>query len=140
MILLRPALSWVTSLSLFVVALFAAPQAFAIPYFNKSNDQSAPAVLKADEVSGDRNTNTLVATGNVEVTKGLSVVYADKVTYEKDGGIVRAIGNVRVRNIEVGNIRATKAEIKDDFSSGKFYDSKLFFNDGSYLAAPKITR
>jgi LPS-assembly protein len=140
MILLRPALSWATSLSLFIVTLFAAPQAFAIPYFNKSNDQSAPAVLKADEVSGDRNTNTLVATGNVEVTKGLSVVYADEVNYEKNGGIVRAIGNVRVRNIEVGNIRATKAEIKDDFSSGKFYDSKLFFNDGSYLAAPKITR
>lgn len=121
-------------------SFFVAENSWALPSLKKTQRESPPAVLKADQVDGDRVENTLTATGNVEVTKGTSTVYADKVIYEKNGGIIRAIGDVKIKDIEVGNVLATKAEIKDDFSSGKFFNSKLIFNDGSYLTSPKIER
>jgi len=113
--------------------------AFALPSA-KMKDKGVPSVLKADEVDGDREKNILTATGNVEVTKGSSVFYADKVTYEKDGGVIKAFGNIKAKNIEVGNLIASSAEVKDDFSQGQFLDSRIVFDDGSYLISPKVER
>jgi LPS-assembly protein len=124
----------------FVVAFFLTNNAWAFPNFKASKDSKLPAVLKADTVDGDQINKTLVANGNVELSKGSSVVYADQMTYDKNGGLVRAIGHVKIKNIEVGNVTALQAEIKDDFSSGKFFDSKIVFIDGSYLTSPEIDR
>lgn len=115
-------------------------KANALPSINKSLDNKTPTVLKANIVDGDKITNVITATGNVEITKGSSIIYANKVIYEKNGGIIRAIGNVRVKDIEVGNLIAKKARVKDDFTSGKFNDAKIIFNDGSYLTSPDITK
>lgn len=131
----------ITSSLFFFGAFLVAQNSWAIPSFKQSGGQdNLPAILKADEVYGDQISHSLTASGNAELSKGNSVVYADKMTYEKDGGIVRAIGNVRIKNIEVGNVRASSVEMKDDFSSGKFFDSKMVFLDGSYLFSPEIDR
>lgn len=129
-----------TFLSLLLAAFFIAENSFAIPVFQKGHKETLPAILKADEVDGDQATNTITASGNVEVSKGTSVIYSDKAVYEKNGGIIRAIGNVKIKDFEVGNIRATQAEVKDDFSSGKFLESQVIFTDGSYLTSPEIDR
>ena len=123
-----------------LAAFFVAKNSFALPAFKRSHRESPPAILKADEVDGDQVTHTITASGNVEVSKGTSTVYSDKVIYEKDGGIVHAIGAVKIKDIEVGNVLATKADIKDDFSSGKFFNSRIIFTDGSYLTSPEINR
>jgi LPS-assembly protein len=129
-----------TFLLQFFAIFLCATHSFALPNFKKTKENSIPAVLKADFVDGDNQSNTLTATGNVEVTKGTSVVYADQVIYEKNNGKIRAIGDVRIKDIEVGKVFATRAELKEDFSSGKFFDSKIIFNDGSYLTSPEINR
>ncbi len=123
-----------------LAAFFVAKNSMAFPSFKKGQKESPPAILKADEVDGDQATNTITATGNVEVSKGGSTVYSNKVVYERNDGIVHAIGDVKIKDIEVGNVRATKADIKDDFSSGKFFDSKMVFLDGSYLTSQEINR
>jgi LPS-assembly protein len=125
---------------LFFVAVFFIKNSWALQFSKKTEQESIPAILKADQINGDKNTNVLTADGNVEVTKGNSIVYADQMVYEKNGKIIRAIGNVKIKNIEVGNVSATKADIKDDFSSGMFFDTKMVFTDGSYLTSPQITR
>lgn len=130
----------ITFLLPFFAVGFVAQNSWAIPPIKKNKDTSTHAVLKADEIDGDQQTKTLTAIGNVEVTKGTSTVYADKVTYNKNGGMIRAFGHVKIKDLEVGNIRASNLEIKDDFSSGKFYDSKMIFTDGSYLESPEIDR
>jgi LPS-assembly protein len=127
-------------LSFFFAAVFFAQTVAAFPSFKKNQESALPTVMKADEVSGDRISNVLTAEGNVEVSKGTSVVYADKMVYNKDGGTIRAIGNVRVKDLEIGNVKAGSAEIKDDFSSGLFTDSRIFFTDGSYLFSEQIER
>ncbi len=97
-------------------------------------------VLKANNVDGDQATNIMTATGNAEVSKGGSVIYADKMIYDKDNGLIRAIGNVYVKNIEVGNLLALRLEMDDDFARGKFFNGKIILNDGSYLSSPQIER
>lgn len=121
-------------------ALCFAKNSSAFPSLKQSNEQNLPAVLKADEIDGDRVTNILTATGNVEVSKGNSIIFADQMTYNKDNKTIRAIGNVKIKNIEVGNMFAKTAEVKDDFSSGTFTDIRMVFLDGSYLSAPEIER
>jgi LPS-assembly protein len=129
-----------TFLLFFLLTLFFAKNSLAVLPLKKITAQSAPAVLKADEVYGDKDSNKLFAEGNVEIAKGESVVYANQMVYEKDDKTVRAIGNVRIKNIEIGIVKASEASIKDDFSSGVFLNTKMFFIDGSYLISPQITR
>ncbi len=99
-----------------------------------------PSVLKADEVEGDQINNLITANGNVEVRRDNSVVYADKVIYDKNSRWIEAIGSIKIKNIEIGNVVATKAKIKDDFSNGTFSNSVMVMSDGSYLTSPQIDR
>lgn len=120
--------------------LFANNSSWAVPNFKSINAPSPQTVLKADEISGDQITNTLIAKGHVEVNKANSTLYADEVSYDKNGAMIKAIGDVKIKNIEVGNVEAREVQIKDDFTSGKFLDSNIIFADGSYLVAPEIER
>ncbi len=120
--------------------LFANSSSWAVPNFKSIKAPSPQTVLKADEISGDQVTNTLIAKGHVEVNKANTTLYADEASYDKNGAMIRAIGHVKIRNIEVGNVEAREVQIKDDFSSGKFLDSNIIFNDGSYLVSPEIDR
>ena len=130
----------ITLLFLVFEVIFTSKLAFALPTFSNTNTNSAPAVLKADRVDSIKASNSIVASGNAEIAKGNSIIYADEMIYQQDSATIQALGNVRIKNIEVGNVRAMKVEMKDDFSSGNFFDSQLVFNDGSYLISPQITR
>lgn len=130
----------ITSLISFALVVFAAENSLALPSFKRNNHDSSQTILKADQVDGDRATNTLVADGNVEVIKGSSVLRANSLIYKKNDKMLFADGDVRVKDFEVGNLKASKLEMKDDFSAGKFFDSKIFFNDGSYLTSPQVER
>ncbi len=101
-----------------------------------SSSTNGSSVLKADEIDGDSANNLLIAHGNVEITKDTSILYADTVTYNQDNKTIYASGDVKINNLEVGNMFATKAEVKDDFTSGKFFNNTIVFKDGSYLKSP----
>jgi LPS-assembly protein len=122
------------------ILTFYSTSSFALPSFKQSKTSGVPAVLKADRIDSDRVNNVLIASGNVEVSKDNSVIYADKLFYYQDKKTIRGIGNVKVKNITVGNMFAREVEIRDDFSEGKFFDASIIFNDGSYLTSPKIER
>ena len=122
-----------------LIILLFSNKSFAISAFSQDKSD-LPVVLKALTIEGDKLNQQLIAKGNVEVSKGLSVVYADQITYNKFSKSISALGNLKIKNLEVGFIRGTNAEFADDFSWGNFYDSRLFFNDGSYLFSKKIIR
>ncbi len=128
-------------IAIFLSSALADLNAYAAFQKPTSKDkQSLPSVLKADDVEGDQITNLMKATGNVELRRDNSTVYADQMIYDKNSGWVRAIGNIKIKNIEIGNVVATDAKIKDDFSSGVFSNSKMVMIDGSYLVSPEIER
>ena len=113
--------------------------AFALVNFKTPKSQ-LPAVLKANIVSGDQITGDINAKGNVEISKESNVIYADEVTYNKNTKIIKAFGDVKIKNLEIGYVLTPRIEIKDDFSSGDFFDARVFFVDGSYLFSKKMSR
>ena len=127
---------------LFAVLLIFLTQyanAFALVNFKTPKSQ-LPAVLKANIVSGDQITGDINAKGNVEISKESNVIYADEVTYNKNTKIIKAFGDVKIKNLEIGYVLSPRIEIKDDFSSGDFFDARVFFVDGSYLFSKKMSR
>ena len=68
---------------LFPLLLFFSSNSFAVPMGGKvKSDPNAQTILKADEIDGDRVRNIMTASGNVEVTRDGSVVYADQIIYD----------------------------------------------------------
>ena len=114
--------------------------AFALVNFKTTKQSQLPAVLKAKIVSGDQISGDINAKGNVEISKDSNIIYADEVNYNKNTKIIKAFGNVKIKNLEVGYVLSPRIEIKDDFSSGDFFDARVFFIDGSYLFSKKMSR
>lgn len=121
------------------VSNFVSYAAYSIPSINKSQN-SSPAVLKAKIVDGNRITNEIIATGDVEVSKGASVLFADKIVYDKTNSELNVIGDFKANDFEVGNLYGSDAVVKDDFSEGEFFNTRIVFKDGSYLKSPKVKK
>ena len=115
-------------------------EAFALVNFKTTKQSNLPAVLKAKIVSGDQINGDINAKGNVEITKDSNVIYADEISYNKNTKIIKAFGNVKIKNLEIGYVLSPRIEIKDDFSIGDFFDARVFFVDGSYLFSKKMSR
>lgn len=99
-----------------------------------------PTVLKAKHVRGDQLKQEIIADGNVEIKKNNSTFFADEVIYRKKEKTFFANGNLHATDLEIGNLYAAEGSLSDDFKKGQFFDSKIFFNDGSYLLSKKIER
>ncbi|MBM3579439.1 MAG: LPS-assembly protein LptD [Alphaproteobacteria bacterium] len=126
---------------LLVLILIILPHnSFAIPRVKSKSTQNSQTILKADQIDGDQVRDVMIATGNVEITRDFSTIYADQVTYDKKHKNIHAIGHVKIKNFEVGNVLATEASMSDDFSKGSFINSRVFFSDGSYIFATKTNR
>lgn len=126
-----------------LLLIFTSTNCFAIafkPPSSANKDSESPAVLKADIVEGDRVSNVVTATGHVEVTKDKTVITSDVMTLDKNSGWLKADGNVRMKDPDFGKLRATEAQVKNDFSSGFFLNSTLIFSDGSYLKSERADR
>lgn len=120
---------------LFVVALIVfSAESYA------ANKPSLPAVLKADKIDTDQNTNIINATGNVELEKDGNTLFTEKLSYDKNSQNINAIGSVKIKNYDIGNVLAKNADVKSDLKSGNFYDATIVFNDGSYIKSPKATK
>ena len=115
-------------------------EALALVNFKATKQSNLPAILKAKIVSGDQINGDINAKGNVEISKDFNVIYADEVNYNKNTKIIKAFGNVKIKNLEIGYVLAPRIEIKDDFSVGDFFDARVFFVDGSYLFSKKMSR
>ncbi len=100
---------------------------------------STSTILKADRIDGDKQSNIINATGNVEVRNGQDILFSDELIYDKDNKIIKATGNVEVKG-ERGSIFANYADIKDDFTTGNLTQGEIIFDDGSYVTSPTIKR
>lgn len=103
-------------------------------------DKKSPTIIKANQVDGNQKEQILNAKGNVEITKGLTTLNADEIIYDKKNKNIKLYGNIIVKNLEVGEIKSSQVEIRDDFSSGLFKDVDMIFSDGSYIKANKVKK
>ena len=105
--------------------------------FNKPSEinRETPALFKADKVSHDRERGIVVATGNVEVSQGDRVLLADSLTYNQRTDTMTATGNVRLLDATGDVMFAEFTELSGDLKNGIVETIRIRLSDNSRLAA-----
>jgi LPS-assembly protein len=84
-----------------------------------------PVIVDADEVTYDRETETVRAKGDVVITAGDAVLAADEVEIERDTGEAEASGEVVLEDPEA-RIRADRARLELEGETGLLEDSEVY--------------
>jgi hypothetical protein len=97
--------------------------------------QPLPASLVADNVTFDRATGLLVATGNVEVLYGDRVLRASRITYDQEADEVRAEGPIVLTDPAGGVLLADSAALSPDLQAGLVAGARVLIANQLQLAA-----
>ncbi|MBM3467826.1 MAG: LPS-assembly protein LptD [Alphaproteobacteria bacterium] len=62
--------------------------------------ENSVILINADKVDYHQETDTIIATGNVQIAQGVRILHAEKVTYNKKTGLITAAGNVWLKEPE----------------------------------------
>ena len=84
-----------------------------------------PVTLEADEAGYDRDYGIVVAIGNVEVVQGPYVLRADKLTYFQQRNLVTASGNVSMLQPTGDVYFADHVELTDDMKRKALWDNPV---------------
>ncbi|MER2508530.1 LPS assembly protein LptD [Amaricoccus sp.] len=99
-----------------------------------------PASLIADEVTYDRETGLLVATGDVEVLYEGRVLKATSITYDEKADRIRAVGPIQITDPERGILLADSADLSADITDGLIESAQLLIAGQLQLAAAEARR
>ncbi|MES2984533.1 MAG: LPS assembly protein LptD [Pseudomonadota bacterium] len=103
-------------------------------------DKDAPVTVDADEMGMDQQNGVVVATGNVEVMQGESILTADTLIYYQKTDIVVAQGNVSMLQPSGDVYFADRAELKDQMKKGIIHNFKARMADNSVLVAKSAVK
>lgn len=113
----------------FLALMLLAGNAFAQP-----NPKSL-VLLEADRFGYDTKAAQVIAEGNAEVVQDHYTVLADRITYDQNTGIVRALGNVAVAE-PTGNVYfAEEVELRDEVKTGVIHNFRARLADNALFAA-----
>ena len=121
----------------------------------KKTNPNAQMLLQADQLIYDNDTETVSASGNVQIDYDGNNLVADRVIYNQQTGRVKASGNVEIRDKDGNRFYTQSIDITDDFGEGfinalrvetaqdtrfaaesaeRFAGQKTVFNHGVYTA------
>ncbi len=103
-------------------------------------EPTAPAVVRADEITYDPNQDLIVATGNVEIAQGTRILFADTVSHNRRLDTVTASGNVILLEPTGEVLFADRIELSDEMKRGVVRDIGVLLTDGSRFAANGAVR
>ncbi|MHA1151076.1 MAG: LPS-assembly protein LptD [Alphaproteobacteria bacterium] len=101
----------------------------------QQDEASFPVLITADRITHDENLGIVVASGNVELSRGQQVVLADSVSYNMRTEVVSASGNVSLLDPDGHVVFANFAELTGDLREGFIRDVRILLSDRSRLAA-----
>ncbi len=121
---------------------------FCSPSFNVMAQQAAvpavdlnkPSLFNADEISYDQKSDTVTASGNVEIVQGERVLKADKVIYNVKADTVQALGNIVLLEPSGDVLFADKVNLSNEMKTGAIEEIRILFTDNSHLAASSAVR
>ncbi len=116
-------------LCLFVCATMAGDLPF------QTKDKKSEILLKADEMSHEKELGVVVARGNVQISDGKDILEADTVTYNEKNNTVSASGNVQLYRENGDVIHANYVELTDDLKNGFIQKIYLLTEDQQRFAA-----
>lgn len=102
--------------------------------------ETLPAILTADTVTYDRETELLVASGGVEVLYQGRVLHASRITYDRRADEIRAEGPIALTDPDGGVLLADAAALTPDLSEGLISSARLLIDGQLQLAASEVRR
>jgi LPS-assembly protein len=99
-----------------------------------------PTLLQADEMAYDEATDTLRASGRVEISRDSRVLLADTVTYNRTTDMATATGNVSLLDANGTVMFFDRLEIKGDLKEGMAREVRVLLADKSRLASREFRR
>ncbi len=101
---------------------------------------SPPPALIADQVRYDANSDSLIATGNVQIFFENRVLEASKVEYQNATGQIVADGPLTLRDGNTTTILGSSAEIDGELRSALLYGARLVLAENFQFAADKARK
>ncbi len=126
---------------LFVAAalsLFAPPgsaQLSQLTNAGQQGDKDAPVAFTADQVSYDRDTGLVTATGHVEAWQNDTVLRADKVVFDRNTNIAAATGNVVILQPDGQVLFSDYAELTQGMKDGVLRGMRSILQQNGKLVA-----
>ncbi|WP_375290631.1 LPS-assembly protein LptD [Qipengyuania sp.] len=96
--------------------------------------------FEADQISYNENGEILTATGNVVLRNGDRSVRSDTVTYNRSTGQIEASGRVRFVDESGNQLFTDRVELTDEFEAGAMEDLLIALRQGGRLAAASGSR
>jgi len=128
--------------ALCAIFAFATPQAaaqLAVPG-SVSVPEDAKMLLAADELTYNKDTGVVVATGGVQIDYGNYKLVADRVEYDQNTGRMQAIGSVEMVEPSGNRIYADNLDVTDDFADGFLNALRIETTDNTRIAAESAER
>jgi LPS-assembly protein len=91
--------------------------------------------FEADTVEYDQNDESITASGNVVLRRGLQSARADSVTWNRQSGQILATGNVRLVDEDGNQLFTDSAELTDELRTGAMRNMLLAMREGGRIAA-----
>ena len=107
---------------------------------NANLSSKDPVMLTAEHMDYDKDSSLVIATGNVEITQGETVLIADKVSYNQTKNTVVAEGNISILESSGNIIFADRAELQDNLKSGVIDQFKSRLSDDSLFVAAEAKK
>jgi len=114
------------------------PEPTPIPEFNAAGERQV--AFEADGVAYDSQGETVTAEGNVLLRSGDQSVRADQVTWNRTSGQIVATGNVRLVDEDGNQLFTDRVELTDELRAGAMDNLLLALREGGRLAAERGTR
>lgn len=97
--------------------------------------EDEPIVFTADQLTFDRERETVQATGNVEIAFGERILLADEITYFQTQDLVVATGNVTLLDVTGHVLFADRVEVTGELKDGVLENLHAILADGARFAA-----
>ena len=122
---------------LLLTALAAAAQA---PGADPAPAGEPPVTLLADDVTYDRETGRLIATGSVEALYQGRILRASRIVYDDKAGTIRAEGPIVLVDPATGVMLADSAALTPDLAEGLIEGARLLIAGQLQIAAAEARR
>jgi len=110
------------------------------PHSARVSAQSSPASLVADRIDYDAESETLTATGTVEVLYDSRILRASRVVYDARNEEIRAEGPITLTDPAGSVILADSGALTPDLRAGLVQGARLLIADQLQMAASEIGR
>lgn len=107
----------------------------AISFSATGQEFDVPVLIQADEMTQDQELGNVVARGNVEITQGERMLFADTVSYNQKSNTVTASGNVILLEPGGDTVFAEYVELTEAMRDGVIQRIKILLADNSRFAA-----